>query len=136
MQDNNEKDGFSFTYSASEQAELKRIREKYTNTGKTEDAMTRLRRLDTKPSRIAEVVSLCLGVIGTLLLGFGMSIIMSELGEYMFSSSAVAIAVGVIVGIVGAALAAFAYPMYNVVLKRERKKVAPEILRLTDELLK
>ena len=46
--DNNSKDqnGFSYTYSAKEQAELKRIREKYTETTETEDKLTRLRRLD------------------------------------------------------------------------------------------
>ncbi|MBQ8372529.1 MAG: hypothetical protein IJX38_06315 [Clostridia bacterium] len=135
MQNNNERDEFRFTYSADRQAEVKRIREKYTNTSKAEDGMTRLRRLDGRPAQIARTVSLCLGVIGALILGLGMSIIMSDLGEYMFSNGTAAIAVGVIAGVVGAALAALAYPMYNVVLMRERKRIAPEILRLTDELM-
>ncbi len=33
-------------------------------------------------------------------------------------------------------LIALAYPVYNRVLKKERARIAPEILRLTEELLK
>ena len=40
------------------------------------------------------------------------------------------------IGLVGGVLAALAYPMYNIIVKRERKKLAPEIIRLTDELMK
>lgn len=44
--------------------------------------------------------------------------------------------VGIPVGIVGMVLVALAYPLYNRVLKKQRAKNAPEILRLSDELLK
>jgi len=44
--------------------------------------------------------------------------------------------IGIIVGIVGMVLVALAYPLYNRVLKKQREKIAPEILRLSDELLK
>jgi hypothetical protein len=43
---------------------------------------------------------------------------------------------GVIIGVVGIVLVCVAYPLYNRVLKKEREKIAPEILRLTDELMK
>ena len=46
------------------------------------------------------------------------------------------ILVGIITGVLGVILAALAYPVYSKVLKREREKIAPEILRLTDELMK
>ena len=46
------------------------------------------------------------------------------------------IIVGIITGVSGISLAALAYPVYSKVLKREREKIAPEILRLTDELMK
>ena len=76
------------------------------------------------------------GIVGALLLGFGMSLIMSELGMIVFGSRVMAIIVGVLAGLGGATLASFAYPMYNYVTKREREKIAPEIISLTDELLK
>jgi hypothetical protein len=43
---------------------------------------------------------------------------------------------GIAVGVVGIVLVALAYPLYNRVLKKQREKIAPEILRLSDELLK
>ena len=43
---------------------------------------------------------------------------------------------GVPVGLTGLVLVALAYPVYNRVLKKERERIAPEILRLSEELLK
>ena len=47
-----------------------------------------------------------------------------------------AIIVGIIIGVLGGLLASFAYPAYNAIVKARRKKIAPEIIRLTDELMK
>ena len=136
MENNNENKGFQYTYSAKEQAELKRIRDKYTAPTETEDKMTRLRRLDASVTNTAQAVALVFGVIGTLILGFGMSLVMTELAESLGISGDVAMAIGIIVGIVGGILASLAYPIYNAIVKAKRKKLAPEIIRLTDELIK
>ena len=48
----------------------------------------------------------------------------------------IAMVIGILGGIVGMVLVALAYPLYNRVLKKQREKIAPEILRLSDELLK
>ena len=130
-----EKSGFSYTYSAREQAELKKIREKYTEPTEAEDKMARLRRLDAVPTNAARTVALLFGVIGALILGFGMSLVMTEVGAFL-GSPVTAMIVGISCGLFGAALAGLAYPMYQVVLKAKRKQLAPEILRLADELLK
>ena len=47
-----------------------------------------------------------------------------------------AMVLGIAVGVAGMVLVALAYPAYNRVLKKEREKIAPQILNLTDELLK
>ncbi len=133
---NQEKNGFSYTYSAKEQAELKRIREKYTAPIKVEDKMERLRRLDRGVTNTAKIVSLIFGIIGTLLLGCGMSLCMTEIGEILGISGNMAMIIGIPVGIVGGVLASLAYPIYNAIVKAKRKKLAPEIIRLTDELMK
>jgi len=130
------KDTFNYTYSAGEQDEVKKIRSKYLPREKSEDKMAELRRLDTSVTNKATAVSLIVGVIGALVMGFGMSLVMSELGEWMFSSHLTAMAVGVVLGAVGIALVCLAYPVYNRTLKREREKAAPEIIRLSDELMK
>jgi uncharacterized YccA/Bax inhibitor family protein len=136
--DNNkqEKNGFTYTYSAKEQAELRRIRDKYTAPVRTEDSMARLRRLDASVTNTAQIVALIFGVIGTLMLGFGMSLIMTELSEMLSLSGEAAMIIGIVIGIFGGILASLAFPIYNAIVKSKRKKLAPEIIRLTDELMK
>lgn len=120
------KESFSYTYSAKEQEEIKKIREKY--IPKEADKMEQLRRLDRSVTHKGTIISLIFGVIGTLLFGFGMSCTMVWIDTLFIA--------GIIVGLIGIAMAAAAYPLYNIVTKKEREKIAPEILRLTDELMK
>ena len=136
MENNNENNGFQFTYSAKEQAELKRIRDKYTAPTEAEDKMARLRRLDASVTNTAQAIALVFGVIGTLILGFGMSLVMTDLAEALAISGDAAMVIGIIVGVIGGVLASLAYPIYNAIIKAKRKKLAPEIIRLTDELMK
>ena len=137
MENNNkENGGFTYTYSAKEQAELKKIREKYTPPTEVEDKMARLRRLDASVTNTAQAVALAFGVIGTLTLGFGMSLIMTDLAETLSFSKDTAMIVGIVIGFIGGILASLAYPAYNLIVKEKRKKLAPEIIRLADELMK
>ena len=132
----NNENGFSYTYSAKEQAELKRIREKYMPSTKEEDKMARLYRLDASVTQMAQAASLIVGIIGALILGLGMSLCMTDLGEILGSYRDMAMVIGIIVGVIGGVLASLAYPIYNAIVKAKRKKLAPEIIRLTDELMK
>lgn len=136
MDNNKEQSGFSYTYSAKEQAELKKIREKYTAPTETEDKMAHLRKLDASVTNTAQAVALVFGVIGTLILGLGMSLIMTDLAEILGSYRDMAMVIGIIIGITGGVLASLAYPIYNAIVKNKRKRIAPEIIRLTDELMK
>ena len=133
---NQEKSGFTYTYSAKEQAELKRIRDKYTAPTEAEDKMARLRRLDASVTNTAQAVALVFGIIGALILGFGMSLIMTDLSEILGIGETMTMVIGIPVGIVGSILASLAYPIYNAIVKAKRKKLAPEIIRLTDKLMK
>ena len=125
------KEGFHFTYSAAQQQEVENIRKNY--LPKEEDKMEQLRRLHAIPTQKAQAASLAVGIIGALIMGTGMSLAMTEIGAALGS---LAMLIGIPVGIVGRVLVALAYPLYNRVLKKQRKKIAPEILRLSDELLK
>ena len=136
MENNNNESGFSYCYSAKEQAEIKKIREKYTAPSEAEDKMARLRRLDACVGGTAQAVALAVGMLGTLLLGFGMSIILSDLASALGLTGKTTLWVGIPVGIAGGVLAALAYPVYGAVLALMRKRYAPEILRLSDELMK
>ena len=137
MENSNQKnENFTYTYSAREQAELKRIRDKYTAPTEAEDKMTRLRRLDESVTNTAQAVALVFGIIGALILGFGMSLIMTDFSEILGIGETMAMVIGIPVGIVGGILASLAYPIYNAIVKAKRKKIAPEIIRLADELMK
>ena len=98
--------------------------------------MARLRRLDASVTNTAQAVALVFGILGTLVLGFGMSLIMTELAEILGLSGNATMVVGIVVGVIGGVLASLAYPIYNAIVKAKRKKLAPEIIRLTDELMK
>lgn len=134
MNNNNEQNNFTYTYSAKDRDEIRAIRSKYEK--REESKMERLRRLDRSAEGRATAISLIFGVVGALILGFGMSLIMSELSAMLGLSGISAIALGVILGAAGGVLVALAYPVYNYVIKKERERIAPEILRLTDELMK
>ncbi len=136
MENNNRESGFSYTYSAKEQAELKRIREKYTPPTESEDKMTRLYRLDASVTKTAMSVAITLGVIGLLIMGCGMSLVMTDFADVLGAYRDFSMLIGIIIGIVGGILAGIAFPVYHAIVKHKRAKIAPEILRLTDELMK
>lgn len=122
----NNQNGFQYTYSAKEQAEIKRIRSKY--IPKEENKMEQLQRLDASATQKATMYAIIVGVIGALILGAGMSCCMVWTDALLIP--------GIVIGIIGMAVLAVAWPLYNRTLKKERERIAPEILRLTDELMK
>ncbi len=126
-------ESFSFTYSAAQQQEIESIRKKY--LPKEESKMERLRALHRYAGQKAQAWAIALGVIGALIMGTGMSLAMTDLAEILGVGADMAMLIGIVIGVVGMALLALAYPVYNRVLDRERRRIAPEILRLTDELL-
>ena len=125
------KEGFRFTYSAQQQKEIESIRKKY--LPQEVDKMEQLRALHAVPTQKAQAAALAVGIIGALILGTGMSLCLTEIGAALGS---LAMVIGVLVGSVGMVLVALAYPLYNRVLKKQREKIAPQILQLSDELLK
>ena len=126
-----ENQSFEYTYSAQRQQEVEEIRKKY--LPKEEDKMEKLRKLHSIPTQKAQTAALSVGILGALILGTGMSLCMTDLGAVLGN---LAMAVGIPVGIAGIVLAASAYPVFKRTLQRERERIAAEILRLTDELLK
>ena len=124
---NNE--SFSYTYSAKEKEEVKNIRNKY-QPQKEElvDKMQLLRTLDASVYKKAAFYSIVIGTLGALIMGYGMSCCMVW-ADALFIQ-------GIIIGVSGIVLICLAYPIYNKTLKKERKKIAPEIIRLSDELMK
>ena len=85
---------------------------------------------------LTDTVGMDVGVVGTLTLGFGMSLCMTDLASILGIQKDVAMVIGIVVGVAGGVLASLAHPIYNAIVKAKRKKLAPEIIRLADELMK
>ncbi len=134
MDNKNTENIFKYTYSAEEQDEIKRIRQKYQPM--EENGMARLRKLDSKVTQKATSIALILGVFGALIMGAGMSLVLTDLGALLGMQELFGMIFGIIVGLVGIILIVLAYPLYNIVLKKEREKIAPEIFKLTEELMR
>jgi hypothetical protein len=115
---------FQYTYSAKQQEEIETIRKRY--VPKEENKMEQLRRLDESATRPGTIAALVVGVLSALVLGVGMSCTMVWGGSLFIP--------GIIIGVIGIAGVGAAYPLYNRITKKQREKLAPEILRLTDEL--
>ncbi len=126
MEGQNEKEGFTYTYSAKQMEEIKSIREKYMS--KESDKMEQLRKLDKSVSQKGAMISIIIGMIGTLILGVGMCCTLVWADDWFVA--------GIVIGVVGIALISLAYPLCQRIIKTEKEKVAPEILRLTEELMK
>lgn len=118
----------TYYYSAKENEEIKRIRDKYCEPDKKETKLEQLRKLDKSVTKSVTAVSLTVGILGALFLGFGMSCIMVW-PEKMFVA-------GIIFGILGIVICALAYPIHKRKTEKKRKEIAPLILKLTDELTK
>ena len=113
---------FEYTYSAPEQEEIRRIRAKY--APREETTLEKLRRLDAQAERPGTIVSLILGVVGTLIFGTGMACCLVW-GMYLL---------GVVVGVLGIVMLALAYPAYRRITQKQREKIAPQVLTMTEEL--
>lgn len=120
-------ESFEYAYSAQEQEEVKRIREKYLPPEERVSKMDQLRRLDASVTQKGTIASLILGICSTLVMGVGMCCCMVW-GAQLF-------VLGIVVGVIGMVGIAMAYPVYVRVVQRERQRLAPQILKLTDELI-
>lgn len=114
---------YHYTYSAGQQQELRELRAKY--LPREETALEHLHRLDQSVTSRGTLWSIVTGTAGSLVLGLGMSMVM--VWELFLP--------GVLVGCIGLAGVIAAYPLYLQLVKRDRARIAPEIIRLTNELL-
>lgn len=125
VDDNNKNESFSYTYSAKQQEEIKRIRQKY--VPREEDKMEQLRRLDQSATKPGTIAALAVGIISSLILGVGMTCVMVWTDFFVL---------GIIVGLIGIVGVALAYPLFNYIAKKQREKLAPQIKQLSDELMR
>ena len=123
---NKQNEVFEFTYSAMEQAEIQRIRNKY--LPKEESKMEQLIRLDKQAERPGTIASIAVGIFGTLILGLGMTCTL------LWGSRMEIFVAGIVIGIIGIIMAGVAYPIYKKITEKERAKIAEQMIALSNEL--
>lgn len=120
----NKNEVFEYTYSAAQQEEIQKIKAKYMPQEKSK--LEQLRKLDASVTNKAAAWGIIIGIIGCLTFGGGMSMILAG-GSLLFVP-------GIVVGVLGMAVMGLAYPAYKKVIEKERARIAPQILALTEEL--
>lgn len=115
----------TYVYSAKQQEEVINIRKKY--IPQREDKIGQLRRLDQMSTKRGTILAVSLGIVSALIFGGGMCC--SMLGTDSF-------VIGIVIGVIGIIGAIAAYPVYRHITAKDREKLAPQIIALSDELMK
>lgn len=109
-----------------------KIRSQYTEAEHTD--LDALKALDARVKRPANVFGYTYGSIGAIVMGAGMSLVMTDIGKSIGLTSA--LTPGIAVGIVGLAMSCTAYPIYKKILNSRKKKYAYQIMELSDRIAK
>lgn len=109
---------------------VQKIRSEYVEKEATE--LSELRALDRKVKRPANVFAYLFGSISAIVMGAGMSLVMTDIGATV--GIAAPMVPGIVIGIIGIGMALLTYPIYKKMLSARRKKYADEIISLTDKL--
>ena len=108
-----------------------KIRTQYMEKQSTE--LDALRELDAKVKRPANVFAYTYGSISAIIMGAGMSLVMTDIGAAIGITSA--LVPGIAIGVVGLGMALLTYPMYKGILNSRKKKYGAEILTLSDKIM-
>ena len=122
---------FSYQYSAKENEEIQEIRNRY--LPKSESKLDELKKLDAKVKRPVNVFGYVFGSVSAIIMGSGMSLVMTNIGEVIGLENTMM--PGIIIGVVGMLLAIINYPMYKKLLDSRKKKYAAEIVNLSDKIM-
>lgn len=110
---------------------VQKIRTQYTEKEHTQ--LDALRKLDTKVKRPANVFAYIFGSISAIIMGCGMSLVMTDIGSTLGMTDTMV--PGIIIGIVGMLMALINYPIYKGTLGARKKKYADQIMQLSDKII-
>ena len=121
-----ENNTFSYNYSAARNKEVESIRRKY--MPREESKLERLKKLDLRIQMAGTIESLCFGIVGALVFGIGMCFFLN-----VFAGGAWLTA---LLMVLGAVIMIPAYPIYRRITRKTKAELTPEILRLSEEIIK
>ena len=105
--------------------QINKIREDYIEKEQTN--FDKLKELDKKVKRPAQIFAYVFGSVSSLILGTGMCLAMKVIGNAM--------ALGIVIGVVGIALVSANYFIYKKILSSRKNKYKNQVLALADEVL-
>ena len=111
---------------------VEKIRSQYTETQHTD--LDALKALDKKVKKPANVFGYVYGSIGAIVMGSGMSLVMTDIGSVLGMTET--LIPGIAVGVVGMVMALTTYPIYKKILNSRKKKYAAKIMELSDRITK
>ncbi len=111
---------------------VQKIRTQYTEKENTQ--LDELKKLDRKVKKPANIFAYVFGIIGAIIMGSGMSMVMTDIGETIGIDNPMP--VGIVIGIIGMLMAIINYPIYKNILDSRRKKYADEIITISDKIMK
>ena len=112
---------------------VQKIRTQYMEKDSTEKDLSLLRELDAEVKRPANVFGYTFGSIGAIIMGAGMSLVMTDIGSQIGVSNSMPL--GIVIGIIGMFMAIINYPIYKSILGSRRKKYADKIIALSDKIM-
>ena len=110
---------------------VQKIRTQYTEKESTE--LDELKALDAKVKRPANSFAYIFGSISAIIMGAGMSLVMTDIGATVGISNPMV--PGIVIGVAGMVMAILNYPIYKRILSARRKKYAEKIIALSDKLM-
>lgn len=114
-----------------QQFAVEKIRTQYIEKEATE--LDELRRLDAKVRRPVNIFSYVFGSISAIIMGAGMSLVMTELGTTLGMESTMI--PGIILGVIGMILALINYPMHKKLMSSRKNRYSKEIFALSDKIM-
>ena len=121
-----ENNAFSYNYSATRNKEVESIRRKY--MPHEESKLERLKKLDLRVQTAGTIESLCFGIVGALVFGVGLCFFLDVFAGEVWITA--------LLMVLGAAIMIPAYPIYRRIARKTKTELTPEILRLSEEIIK
>ncbi|MBQ5314541.1 MAG: dihydropteridine reductase [Oscillospiraceae bacterium] len=112
---------------------VQKIRTQYMEKDSTEKDLSLLRELDAEVKRPANVFGYTFGSIGAIIMGTGMSLVMTDIGLQTGISNPMPL--GIVIGVIGMFMAIINYPIYKSILSSRKEKYADRILSLSEKLM-
>ncbi len=110
---------------------VQKIRTQYTE--KTTTAVDELKAMDTKVKKPANLFAYVFGTVSAIIMGCGMSLVMTDIGATLNISEPMV--PGIIIGVIGMAMAIINYPIYKGILNSRKKKYADRIIELSEKIM-